>query len=977
MNRILTLTMLLLGWCCATSLWAADTLPEWIWLAKQRNANEAIILRKQFTVSPQLRRAHCVAVADYCQGSLFINGQVVAQHDPLTAPIKVDLTPSLLEGQNTVSVSCRSMNGPAAVMVRIELEYADGSRHVVVTNDKWQGAKREPYVAAQWPEEKQISWQAVVSQGTVVAHRWGLEPETIAISSVDDYTQWKRAVGGEEATDPKTFQVAAGFKVERIHSATKEEDSWVSLTGDDRGRWIIGMEKKGLLRLTLPKLSSAVPQVERVNDSLRECRGLVFAHDALYAMANNDHSLFRLRDTNEDDQFDNVEKLVEFKGDVGHGRNQLTLGPDGQVWGIFGDSVFEPESAIKVPPSIANPSPAEKERSGFVACFNADASEIKIVARGLRNPYGMDFNEHGDLFTYDADAEYDMGAPWYRPTRVLHVLPGGDYGWRRVTKQWPPYLPDRADMPQPTIDIGKGSPTAVAFGTRSKFPSRYRSALFILDWAYGRILAVNLTPRGASYQASAETFLRGQPLNVTDIEFGTDGALYFVTGGRGTQSALYRVTYVGPPADDKALTPQEQANDEHTKLARQTRRKLEAYLETPQACDLEELWPLLGSDDPWLRHAARAVLEKLPVETWKQRGIDEQDLNIALAARMALSRRGEGARWLSGRWSEANQRQRLELLYLAERTLTQSSMESAQSKSLVAELRSHYPADSFVVNQALSLILAEHPNDAFVANTMALLERSHSQPEQMLYLFVLRNVANGWTDAARENYFKHMRRMDDYVGGEGLPDFRKLVRGDALAALSLTDRAHYEKLLSSPPKAWVGELPPARTKLVRKWSTDELVAKWNASQAKGDPARGKSLFAAARCIVCHRAGDIGGVSGPDLTSVARRFAPRDVLQAIVEPSLAIDEKYADDVLELDDGRLITGRIAPGDYRSPELAIVPNLLEPEKAITVTKSGILKRTPSKISAMPSGLLDCFSEAEIFDLLSYLLAGERSSR
>src|SRR6185369_4194342 len=105
------------------------------------------------------------------------------------------------------------------------------------------------------------------------------------------------------------------------------------------------------------------------------------------------------------------------------------------------------------------------------------------------------------------------------------------------------------------------SPTAVEFGTKSHFPPRYRSALFVLDWAYGRILAVHLTPRGASYQASAETFLRGQPLNVTDVEFGADGAMYFITGGRGTQSALYRVTYQGPLPESVPPSAQERATE--------------------------------------------------------------------------------------------------------------------------------------------------------------------------------------------------------------------------------------------------------------------------------------------------------------------------------------------------------------------------------------------------------------------------------
>ena len=80
--------------------------------------------------------------------------------------------------------------------------------------------------------------------------------------------------------------------------------------------------------------------------------------------------------------------------------------------------------------------------------------------------------------------------------------------------------------------------------TSSSRPS-IADCLFILDWTYGRILAVHLLPRGAGYRAAAETFLKGRPLNVTDLAVGPDGALYLVTGGRKTQSALYRIAYTG------------------------------------------------------------------------------------------------------------------------------------------------------------------------------------------------------------------------------------------------------------------------------------------------------------------------------------------------------------------------------------------------------------------------------------------------
>ena len=93
------------------------------------------------------------------------------------------------------------------------------------------------------------------------------------------------------------------------------------------------------------------------------------------------------------------------------------------------------------------------------------------------------------------------------------------------------------------------SPTGITFGYGAKFPDKYRDALFISDWSFGKLRAVHLKPEGASYTADVEEFLSGQPLPVTDVVINPkDGAMYLAVGGRGAQSALYRVTYVGGEA---------------------------------------------------------------------------------------------------------------------------------------------------------------------------------------------------------------------------------------------------------------------------------------------------------------------------------------------------------------------------------------------------------------------------------------------
>ena len=58
---------------------------------------------------------------------------------------------------------------------------------------------------------------------------------------------------------------------------------------------------------------------------------------------------------------------------------------------------------------------------------------------GFRNPFDIAFNRDGELFTYDSDMEWDVNTPWYRPTRVLHVTSGSEFGYRNGAGKWPAY----------------------------------------------------------------------------------------------------------------------------------------------------------------------------------------------------------------------------------------------------------------------------------------------------------------------------------------------------------------------------------------------------------------------------------------------------------------------------------------------------------------------------------------------------------
>jgi hypothetical protein len=127
--------------------------------------------------------------------------------------------------------------------------------------------------------------------------------------------------------------------------------------------------------------------------------------------------------------------------------------------------------------------------AGWVCRLDPDGGPMERICSGLRNRFDLAFNRDGDLFTFDSDMEWDLGAPWYRPTRICQIVSGGEFGWRDNAATWPEYYED--SLP-PVVNIGPASPTGIAFGYGSTFPERYRQALFACDWTFATIHAIHL-----------------------------------------------------------------------------------------------------------------------------------------------------------------------------------------------------------------------------------------------------------------------------------------------------------------------------------------------------------------------------------------------------------------------------------------------------------------------------------------------------
>ncbi len=774
------------------------------------------------------------------------------------------------------------------------------------------------------------------------------QPATTTITPVpriEAYDSWKMAKPGDPSTvtPPTTIQAPEGFAIDLIRAAGSDEDSWVGMCFDDRGRVYLGMEQKGILRLTFSDNGAEVIDATVVEETLEECRGLLWAHGALYANANDSKGFYRLRDTDGDDRFDEVKLLLATGGGVGHGRNHLRLGPDGMIYLVHGNDPWldEKDEAPDSPfrnwgedQLIPNPWDDSWNRlpapAGYVLRTDKDGSKFERLCGGLRNALDLDFNRDGEMFVYDADSEWDAGLAWYKPTRVLHIVSGGEYGWRRGTGKWPAWYPD--SLPAAS-DIGLGSPTGVGFAYESDFPEKWREAFFIADWSYGRLLAIHLTPDGASYSGERETFLSGRPLNLTDFAF-HDGALWFITGGRRTQSALYRVRWTGEIEAPKWDAPEP---DPDAEKLRRLRHQLEQWHtktgETGTRLALEHL----DHPDRFLRFAARVALENQPVTEWRDAVLERRSPTGLLAfARVSKAKRQPAlleAACAAIKEGQVEDSTLLTLLRAIQLSFIRHGEPSKSDRALVtAALDPLYPADSMPVNHELCELLVYLRAPRVIDRTLALLEASEDTRDWSHYLVFLRYVEDGWSTDQRRRYLEALRRFDTWPGGRWWIRTGQDLRKEAIAALTEAERKTLADLLEpATPEVPQPEVVLDPAKFVENWTLEDFSTELSRSLADRDLESGKRAYHAAACAACHRmAGDPAtaqAVLGPDLSGVGGRFDPRAMLESIIHPS----------------------RVIADLYRNPA---GPN----------------------VSPMPPGLINLLTKEQVLDLLAYLQAEKR---
>lgn len=971
--------------------------PQWIW-APGKAEDQPVFFRHSFDlkeVAPGTRlQLTCDNLAEvYLNGTPV--GKVTEWQEPLSAKIGAQLKP----GRNVLAVKSRNEGGAAGLVARIESADKKG----VILAESTAAWKSSPTGPAGWetPAFNDAAWAGSSVVAALGAGPWG------------DVFSGKSG-GGGVVIDPADLNLLPGFKAELVYTVPKgSQGSWVSLTLDDKQRLIAGDQNGGLFRVTLDAKGEAA--VEPLNVKTGNAQGLLFHNKSLYLVRNGGASgLYRLRDTNGDDQFDEEVLLRKMDGNGEHGPHAVIPSPDGKsLYIVAGNFTKTPNPETTRPaklwaedqlitrmPDAGGHDPHVMAPAGWVAKTDLDGKSWELISMGFRNAYDIAFNREGELFSYDSDMEWDIGLPWYRPTRVVHAVPGAEFGFRNGSGKLPAYY---ADTLPPVVNIGPGSPVGVTFGYGAKFPAKYQNALFCLDWTYGTMYAIHLKADGGSYVGEKEEFLSGKPLPLTDAVIRpADGAMYFTIGGRGNQSGVYRVTWTGNAA---APVP---AKSEITPEA-QLRRELEALQLSPASpLVLNKAWPHLDHPDRFVRFAARSVIEHQPVASWQVKALAETRPWASSTALLALARSaGEDKSLLipllqalgKCQWSSLSEEQQLAALRTGAVALIRLGPLDDEAKVRACEkLDPLFPAKTAAVNKELCEMLIKLGSRQVVPKTMALMgsiasddqsdlanqalltrsagyaagvlaaQSSRPNRQQIAYAYALREATTGWSPELYKQYFRWFNTARKFQGGNSLRGFIENMRKDALTRVPAELKTELDSIsgeLTTPPK----ELPQPKGP-GKSWTTDELLALTSGGIKGRDFDSGKRTYEAALCSSCHRFGSEYGGVGPELSGIGNRYTMRDLLDNIMEPSKVISDQYESTLIEKTDGSSVVGRIVKeeGDL----VAVAENPLAPEQVTTINQSNIKSRAKYPVSAMPPALLYNLNQDEVLDLFAFLMSG-----
>ncbi len=722
--------------------------------------------------------------------------------------------------------------------------------------------------------------------------------------------------------------------------------------------------------------------------------------------------ILRIKDTNGDGVADIEEPVATLDTVSTYPHNGLS----GMAWHPDGGLVFSLGENFGKDWTLTSRDGVKLTGRGEGGIFRctADGENLRLIAHGFWNPFGLFVRNDGEIFAADND-------PGSRPPcRLLTIIEGSDYGYQWVYGSAPvhPFVAWNGELrgTLPMIFPSGEAPCAVV---------PLGGGLVVQSWSDHCVNYFPLTRKGAGYTSHRIELLRGSEyFRPTGIARGADGAFYicdwvfssYELHGRGRlwkmeidpATATWMQKEADPINGDAQLA--KDLRDGRTKLS-------------PQ-----QLFAHARGGDPYLSDAALAALARESA-VWTPetlRALPVEDRVWALVALRRVNIAEE--KWVRALLNDPNPEIRFECLrWIADGVLTSfaADVEKMLSKpdldyrlfeaalaaantlrgnpgagvtdvAVLSERLTNPAVPARLRGFALRLIPPTHPSIR-----VPLLRELLLTNDPTLSLEVVRTLVGRSTDDARamlaeiasDEARESSLRAEAIVGlsaSAAAEHHSLLVKLAAHETKSIRDEA-LRALRSSPideaEKKSIGEtamkhsesaalvtalLDPASINAGRPSyeDTDAWLKRLAALPGKADVDAGRRIFSHPRmalCATCHRHSGRGNVVGPDLSLIARQSDLKGTLQSILEPNREVAPQYFPTLLKLADGGEFVGIM----LRSSSVEVYRDITGKERPFK--KADILDRTELKTSLMPPGLVATLTDEELRDLLAFVRSDE----
>lgn len=695
---------------------------------------------------------------------------------------------------------------------------------------------------------------------------------------------------------------------------------------------------------------------------------------------------------------DTIVKL-DTKGNYPHnGLSGFAFDAQGNVYFGMGENLGAPYQLVG-----SDGTTIKETEGGKIFRCKPDGTGLVQIATGFWNPFHLCFDVYGRLFAVDNDPD---SRP---PCRLLHVVEGGDYGYkfRNGRKGLHPFTAWNGELPGtlPMVCGTGEAPSGVLAYEHDALGADYRGTLIATSWGDHILQRYRLEPKGASFTSKPETIVKGgENFRPVGIGLAPDGSIFitdwvdrsYELHGKGRVWRIRAKTPSAGPVESRAPkdTPELQA------MNAVLRRK-----DGPEA-----LLPLLESADPFMVSAAIDGLSRIGGPTFLLPHVGHPSAKIRLGVLLALRRTSD--KTAAGKFLDDTDTaiRRAAIQWVGEDrlgNLAEALEKSASRLPVTKEIFEAYLASSDLlagrlptqVDQLGSEILIarvfDDANEPAVLRTLALrmLRRDHPSVavprleklldgDPALRLEALRSLASRPEEAAQVI-------------------LRRVANDPALRFDAVSGLAHSAPTSEETRKILIAQLDgPASLEAVRSLSGaidrpevkdalekkgGELVALllgrpagqppsmdgWKKVAAeKGDAAAGERLFFHAKgpqCFVCHRVNGRGGFVGPDLSTIGNVLNRDRLVESILDPSREIAPMFVHWKLRTKSGDVVDGRILDEDP-SPTGVLV--LIDAQGKQTKVKNvDIEEKQASKISIMPEKLAEKLTRQDFRDLIEFL--------